>query len=600
MNANLSLSTISLVEFRNNPFCAYYIIDALVNTGRRTLADAAVISMEDAMSIKGFGKGKVAQLLAFRDFLISETETVIAFYESSIRTNVIGSSSGLSMASRISSMLVQLSDCLEAAGAQDLAVICREHLLKNRTITEIAADRSLGFSVTRERLRQKATALKQAIWTNGLSKYRVDVDESFLDDLALLRCSCAGGTVAHLLSSLGEGSVHGFTNVLGLVTVKSDLYPAVSLSEDYVIPSELGVRDFIDDMNAVVEQLHNEVRPSSLSDITAMASGMRSSLTEDKVAVILSSNSLCEKMDGLWQLRYDALCDYEKIARIIWERRNLHYRDVDMYHTIKTDEARQISHNLGVTQSKFPWCRPVGKTGMWEYCEQGVAKADITTVIREYVESHEVFSFSKALDYVCSLGFGYPEKTVRAYFMNECRTSVDNCDLLVAESKAASHPECTWRKKKTVMEVSWALSVIADHVGQNGPSRVCDLARSIVAADSEGLYTYRSAENFIYNTLRLSDALMRDEQGLVSINPDREPSREDLPAHYQAVLSTVKARVMKSPERMCSLRSLRDACEKIIAPFAQTTLFYKIVSEHCPEDLTRVYVDGKAYLRLAA
>lgn len=599
MNAK-SLSTISLVEFRNNPFCAYYIIDALVNTGCRTLADASAVSVYDAMSIKGFGKGKVAQLIAFRDLLVREPETVIAFYDRSIRTNIIGTSNVSSMAVRITSMLTELCCCLEASGADDLAVICREHFMKNRTITDIAADSSLGFNVTRERLRQKAAALKDGIWTNDLSKYRVSVDESFLDDLALLRCSCAGRTMGSLLSSLGEEAGHGYTNLLGLAPVRSELYPAVSLSEDYVIPTEFGVRDFIDDMNAVVEQLHSEVRPSSLADIAAAAAEVRPSLSKDKVAFILSSNSLCEKVDGLWLLRYDALCDYEKIARIVWERRNLHYRDVDMYHTIRTGEARQISHNLGVTQSKFPWCRPVGKTGMWEYCEQGQSKSDISSVIREYVDTHDVFSFSEAQDYVRSLGFSYPEKTVRAYFMNECRTSLDNFDLLVAESKAQFHPEYRWRRKNTSMEAEWALSVIADHVGQHGPSRVCDLARSIVAADIEELYTYRSAENFIYNTLRLSDALRRDEQGLVSVNPDREPSRDELPAHYRAVLSTVKARVMKSPQRMCSLRSLRDACEKIIAPFAQATLFYKIMSEHCPDDLTKVYVDGKAYLRLAA
>ena len=63
---------ITLAQFRNNPFCPYYIIDTLIANGYNTLEDVANLTLSEAMAIRGFGKTKVEKLMNFRDSILSD------------------------------------------------------------------------------------------------------------------------------------------------------------------------------------------------------------------------------------------------------------------------------------------------------------------------------------------------------------------------------------------------------------------------------------------------------------------------------------------------------------------------------------------------
>ena len=57
---------ITLAQFRNNPFCPYYIIDTLIANGYNTLEDVAGMTLPEAMAIRGEYIAKRIPLIALK------------------------------------------------------------------------------------------------------------------------------------------------------------------------------------------------------------------------------------------------------------------------------------------------------------------------------------------------------------------------------------------------------------------------------------------------------------------------------------------------------------------------------------------------------
>lgn len=605
---NDSLSNVSLSDFRSNPFCPARTIDALMGAGYHTLSDVVSMTEEAAMSIRGFGKGKVAQVMNLAEMIRTGSEDLVDYYENNLAVVELPSDACAPLADRISELLSSLSGILENAGKRDLAVICRYGLLENRSVAELLDDRSLGLTICRERVRQEMVWLRRAIWTNGLGKYRVRISDSFLDGVALMKCDCTGKPLSVLKSRIGQGATgHGYTNFFGLDVVSRGSYACSAIDEDYVIEAGGNIRIFLDGMWSVQEVLRKDVRPMAFEDICAELPEMESG----RISSLLSSNPRFEYLgNGIWQMAYRYLCDYECAARLVWEKKNLHYSEVDMLHAVRTGDYRGISNSLAVAQRKYPWCRPVGKSGRWEYGESASSRRNILAAIESYVENHEVFSFSKAMKSLEKKGFGYPERTVRSYFVSKCRVSKANPDLLCSIEKAASHPEVSWRRKVVPGTTDWVLENAVRILSEYGSLRMGRLIDGIMARDKEGRFSRRSIEAALYQNDREGLGIfLKDSDGRVSLSPECRDmntamsvidGRKSIPAHYEAVLAVIKEKLAQSNEGICSLASLRDACSGIIAPFAKVNTFYKIVADHTPLNVEKVRVNGEVFLRQIA
>lgn len=602
MDAKSALSLISLVEFRNNPFCPGKLVDSLVSAGCSTLEDVLGFTEDMAFSVRGFGKGKMAMLADFQAVLTERTEEVYAFYRTSVMTHVVGSDGrGMQMSDRIARMLGELLEALELSGDRDMALVCRMYLMQNMTVGQM--DDSGEFGVCRERIRQKSAELRSRIVADTLGKWRIAVDADFLRDFAEFTLSCADRTMSNLLASLGEGAPqHGYTNLLGFTVLSKDVRTSSALTEDFVLSGSTQVGAFLDEITAVAAALRADVRPQSAADLHAAAS-RTVRMGMERTEFLLGVLPYCERtQDGLWMMSYANLRDYEKAARIIWEKKDVTLGDMDVLNAVRTGEDGSLSNTLHVTQKAFPWCRPVGRSGRWVYCGNGEEVRTVSDAVAHYVASHGVFSFSQAVSEIRELGYDNTDASLRSYFMSLCRTGIDDSDLLCARERTHLHPEIRWRRTKVADTSERVLEAASAHIALNGPSRARDLVRAVVALDEEGTLAESSVTRALYGTLLSSGALVKGEDGLFRLGDSAAsaPSTPSLPSHYGEVIRTVREKVAQSPEGMCSLSSLRKACERIIAPFAQANLFYKIMSEHCPEDLSRVYVDGKAYLRLAA
>lgn len=606
-----SMMNITLAEFRRTPFCPYYIIDTLVSNGYNTLGDIATMNEFDAYSIPGFGKGKVKQLMAFKDMLTgAKADIVKAFYTNSIglrRLPDIPETS--STAEKIANVLSAVSSTFEQRGKMELAAICRLGFMENQSRADVHRGTEHLSSLCGERIRQQMVWVKNAILTNGLMRYRIEIDGRFTAELKEIAGEFSSRPLSALKERLGaDAPEHAYSNLFGLDIVRADRYNAGAVEQDYLVSSEYGVLNFTKDLGVVINELHNEVRPVSFSALLSKVKAERPSLTCDSFQRIIEHSSMIERTEtGDIQMRYAALRDYERTARIVWEEKKVTKDRIDLMNSIRTGETRTISNNLQVAQNRFGWCRPAGKSGFWYYSEtEDSAAVDVRDCVRSYVESHDLFMFSDALGYVREQGFDYPDSTVRAYFVELCRIANKDMNLLCDINKADRHPEISWRHKRVANAGDTVLSFATDYIRSNGPVQRATLIREILDNDTENLFNYRCVYNTIYNLVRGKRGIVMDESGLIDIDStsdakaaERSTNRQ-LPEHYAAVLAVIKSKLSMSPDKTCSLASLRAACESIIRPYANPNLFYKIVSTYRPEGIEKVHIGRNAYLRQTA
>ena len=617
-NQTVSVETIlniTLVEFRENPFCPSYIIDALTSMGYNTLADLIDITREKAQSFWGFGRGKVDKLMSFVYKLrFGNLEDIAAFYESDIRITTLPSSETAEspLHAKIHDVLSGLCTILENHGKDELAIVCREGFLNNKTLATVHRENAHRLHITRERVRQQMIWLRDAIWRDGLVKYRIEIDESFIDELSLAKAACMDQPLSRLVSLLGDGApAHVYSNLFGFDVVSSEKKIHGAIDQNYLTSSESGIITFSRDLSAIISELHREVRPMSFEQICQRVAATRAGVPETRIRAILTNHSDIEKLeDGRYQIRYAALCDYERVARLVWEKQRISHDEIDLQNTLRTGECSLISHNINVAAGKFRWCRPLGRKGIWVYDEgQTPGRKSVRTFIKEYVENHDVFRFSDAIVAVRSAGYIYPEKTLRAYFTNLCREANADKDILCEVEKTRLHPDISWRRKKSDISDYRITGIAVRYILSHGPATRPEILNEIMRLDTEGEYTRKCAWQALTTRVNRNDVLHMRYDGRISVNSayvrngvfDEEKLRhESLPEHYHAVLAVLKAKLEQSPDKTCSLSSLRKACGQILRPFCKPTIFYKIIDKVCPAGIEKVMIGNNMYLHQTA
>lgn len=600
---------ITLAQFRNNPFCPNYIIDTLIANGYNTLEDVACITLPEAMAIRGFGKGKVEKLMKFRDCILSSGLDKIGDY---YRSNVDGIElphaelSDAPLSDRIADVLSSVADAFERNGKSELAIICREGLLLDKPATTVYQENTATLGVTRERVRQQIVWVKNAILNNGLSRFRVVINDAFIAEVAEFSAQCENRPVSFLRKKLGDSTIL-FTRLFGFDIAKAGTYSVQALDEDFLVGENVGVITFTKEVAAIAAELQKEVRPIDSGELFERVLAVCPELERDRFDIIVDVHSWIENAeDGKVQMKYSRLHDSGKVARLLWENKSMTREEVDMYHTIRTGETRSISNNLQIAQAKYGWIRPVGKTGEWIYSENARPdKKGVREFIREYVAARELFSFSVALSDVAAAGYSYPERTIRAYFMAECMVSVQNSDLLCAKDKAEKQSAYIWRRKVVENSGSIILENAVSILQGKSPMSRSDLTRAILAADSEGHFSFRCVWQALNTLAQKGDILRLDADRNVCLNMDAirdgkiDPSifKNRRPSYYDAVISVIRTRLKSSPEGSCLMSSLRSACEGILRNHANPNIFYKIIALPEMSDIEKVYIDGSAYLR---
>lgn len=603
---------ITLAQFRNNPFCPYYIIDTLIANGYNTLEDVAGMTIPEAMAIRGFGKGKVEKLMNFRNCILSGgLDKIGDHYRSSVDGIELPHAelSEAPLAEKIADVLSAVADTFERKGKSELAIVCREGLLLDKPATVVHAENASSLGVTRERVRQQIVWVKNAILNNGLSRFRVVIDDNFIAEVAELSALCENRPVRFLKEKLGDSSCL-FTRLLSLDVAKAGTYSVQSLDEDFLVGDNVGVMTFTREVASIAAELHSEVRPMDSEELFERVLAVCPELDRDRFDTIVDVHSWIEKTeDGKVQMKYSHLHDSGKVARLLWEKKSMTRESIDTFHTIRTGETRSISNNIHVAQAKYGWIRPVGKTGEWIYSEQArPEKKGVREFVREYVAAREVFSFSVALSDVAAAGYSYPERTIRAYFMAECMVSVQNSDLLCAKDKAEKHSAYTWRRKVVENSGRIILEKAVAILQRRSPMSRPDLTREILAADSDGQFAFRCVWQALNAAAQKGEVLRLDADGNVFLNEDAirdgklDPAlfKSSRPSYYDAVMSVIRTRLQSSPEGSCLMSSLRSACEGILRNHANPNIFYKIIALPEMSGIEKVYIDGSAYLRQVA
>ena len=520
--ADATVMNISFRDYIDSPFCQQKevsVLNRLISFGItdvRTLFDT---DMYEISRLHGMGKGKMDVVRRFKENIESRIIEINRWRQGTVLPSE--EVAGMCLGKRILSLLETLRDHYLHAGKTDVAAICELGLIHNLTPTEIVASGILQRSYTSERVRQILENITLSIWRNGFSKDRLFIDTAFIDELSSAKTETVGHKIDVLRSALGSGAPsHSFTNLFLLKVVERGTYERLGLESDYVIDSDDSIRDFANRVGAIIDVMQSTVRPMTLSEIIDAARSQEGcSLSREFVSEILAEHPWIEKPDQYsFQIRYANLTyDYAKAARIVWSFGPLKKPEVDEINSMLTGNDDHISVSLLVAQNRLGWCRPQGRTGVWECSFDGDRRNGLLNDVREYVASHDLFDGEDAYNYFESLGYRYPKATVRTYLFRYCRVSCHDGNLFCSMEKAGNHPEIVWRSKRVANMNDWVAEHSLEYIRVHGATKKSALVSALQILDIENLFSKQSLLRRLDSIVAKRQVLDVNEQGLVCL-----------------------------------------------------------------------------------
>ena len=520
--ADATVMNISFRDYMDSPFCLQKevsVLNRLISFGIADVRTLLETDMYEISRLHGMGKGKMDVVRQFKDNIAGKIVEINRWRQGIILPS--HEVAGMSLARRIVSLLETLRGHYLLAGKTDVAAICELGLIHNLTPTEIVASRMLQHSYTSERVRQILENITLSIWRNGFSADRLFINTSFIDELSSAKMATVGRKIDILRSVLGfDAPSHAFTNLFLLKVVEMRRYERLGLGFDYVLDSNESIREFANRVGAVIDAMQSTVRPMTLSEIISTARTQNGcSLSREFVSGILAEHPWIEQPDQYsFQIRYANLTyDYAKAARIVWSFGPLKKPEVDEINSMLTGNDDHISVSLLVAQNRLGWCRPQGRTGVWECSFDGDRRNGLLNDVREYVASHDLFDGEDAYNYFESLGYRYPKATVRTYLFRYCRVSCHDVNLFCSMEKAGNHPEIVWRSKRVANMNDWVAEHSLDYIRVHGATKKSALVSALQILDIENLFSKQSLLRRLDSIVAKRQVLDVNEQGLVCL-----------------------------------------------------------------------------------
>lgn len=367
-----------------------------------------------------------------------------------------------------------------------------------------------------------------------------------------------------------------------------------------------------------------DVRPLSIDDIMSLLEKSESDFEFDRNVVIdlLEQHTWIESLiiddEVRYQLKYKYLKkDYKYIARLVFEYKRLNINDIDALHRKKMNDASAASIANSKTHAKknIPWVVYGGKNGIIEYNEIGVSRASLRTAVKEWAGSQTIFTIQQVLDAFAGMGYGeLSEATIRTYLF-ESGSYVDNKD-----GNLFCHPDYvekffeghSWRKKTQCGLNNWIIRKIYEYFQESSSLElsVRDVETKITrdaAASDEKYELRREIQTYLSPYMQGQEALFAYEKKRIMLTDfGRTLSLEDLsviglrsrkPDYYDVVVAKIVSLLNDSSNGELRLRDLQKECVEDIEGNTVAS-FYRVVNGYLPEQITKIYKEGQAYLRL--
>lgn len=219
-------------------------------------------------------------------------------------------------------------------------------------------------------------------------------------------------------------------------------------TEKILIDENIEKREFNAHYAAMFYLLQKEVRPMAYEDILRGISGQKQmkgrNAREDLIRVILQHDEVFEEVsDGIFQLRAEHLNVSQRVARIIFEEKDITPSDLQRMYAERYGET--VS-SLTAVRKIYPWCVPVGKS-KWVYREDGERFRMPADVIHDYCKEHVRFTLQDVLEHLSSQGVYIKESSVRCYILRDCRPLNSDGNTFCLTSQIAESENHLWRSK---------------------------------------------------------------------------------------------------------------------------------------------------------
>ena len=368
-----------------------------------------------------------------------------------------------------------------------------------------------------------------------------------------------------------------------------------------------------------------DVRPLDIDEIMSLLEQSNSDFNFDKDIVLdlLEQHTWVEQLviddEVKFQLKYDQLKVYQQIARIVYENRQspFNINDLDTVHRKKLNnlQAGSIIQNIGTARRKISWLVGGGQNGWVEYNETGESRLNIKRAVEQWISEQRMFCMKDLLSYLKEMGYtNLSELTIRSYVTDNC--AVDNndhdcfCNWEFVQDYSNGH---SWRRQSQQGMVNWVIRMVHGYLmstSEHALSLSEVNVRLIEDASNtdEGYEMRNNAESYLARYIGDKEGifelgkdkvlkLTKAGESLEAKKLEKIAVRSRRPGYYDVVVAKIMALLNDADNGELRLNDLQKECLEDIGDKA-ISAFYRIVDKYLPEQVVKIYKDGKTYLKL--
>ena len=367
-----------------------------------------------------------------------------------------------------------------------------------------------------------------------------------------------------------------------------------------------------------------DVRPLDIDEIMSLLEQSDSDFNFDKdiVLEILEQHTWIEQLivddEVKYQLKYEKLKAYQQIARIVYENRQspFNINDIDAIHKEKINDAQadSITTNINNAKRKISWLVYGGQNGWVEYNETGESRLNIKRAVEQWISDKQMFYMNELLSDLSKMGYtNLGNHTIRSYVTDNCAVDNNNhdcfCNWEFVQDYSNGH---SWRRQSQQGMVNWVIRMVHSYL-MSAPEHALPLSevnhrlKEDVLNTDEGYEMRNNAESYLARYIDNKEGIFKLKNKVLKLTKTGESLeaeklekiavRSRRPGYYDVVVAKIMALLNDADNGELRLNDLQKKCLEDIGDKA-ISAFYKIVDKYLPEQVVKIYKDGKTYLKL--
>lgn len=603
------------------------VYDSLKAMGVQYFTDIEKINEEDFLAIHGMSPAKWEKVLRLKEIINTRKTDIVDYFTYCIQRCEFpilnNEGKDLSIDEMAAICISQLTNHLKIASKFEKPYAKLYKYIDCLLINDFDKEQIkavLGVS-SNERVRQLKVGMKKQL---SVGKFD-GINNIFINDdfLLKIRTVMSELPIFNSITVLNETfgcSDYGLSSIRHFIDIKciySDGNEYKRFDQPYYIPTELPYTEICKYINAITGLMafdsEADIRPLPFGYImeSLIENYPDTDFDPEIVENILQQHTWIRKEkleNGIigYMLDFEYLKDYQKIARIIYERKH-----------VTLEEISQVLAEYGVTnlnginpaKRKYKWITLAGRNGVYSYNPSGIDKKSLAETISEYAEKEKKFYFEDMLQHLNQVGFSnLNEGTIRTYIMKSCQCSIDDPNLFCHSDHLDEYKEIRWRARIQNGLFNWLLSRIIEFlkIQPNHKANKKDIVAALYQDNPENYQLKNDLFSYLYKYIGPDELFIVDKDilcltensiGLTEDELKKIGLKQRTPEYYKDAISFILSLLKKSDNGEVLMATIKNECIEAI-PDMPWPAFYKIVDHHLPDQISKHEINGKTYLRI--